>query len=510
MRRVSGDGFGSSSNDESSMKHDAGTPRFPPFLLPNGRSRCSVRGPAGPPHHGSHFARSRPVTMLPIPFELLSCSWPRPVEIRDERWVSEPEWDAPPSPFRPQPHWRMIEGEPAWTLDWCRLFRGSFIHLVGSQMRRFHVVFRIRAAETGTLVFWDDDGSIVRLGGRVVHEDRTLHPLRRSEVRVQAGDVLEVAHFQGEGEFTWAARTFAQPAADAEAVLAPWRDAVRDRVLRGNGPPLKFYTDGRNPLRAAVAVYSLVLNGFAPSSVLLYGSNQWKPAAVALLQAALPFAEVVSPTRVVNSLRTLGGPGLAELAQRHWFVMKACVALLDGPTEFCLLDDDFFVLDRVDEALDAFRTHDLVYAPDAEHGAEYLLKWGAALRERKPSPAGRFNAGLYWCRLAHDRKQLAMMMRRVRPGSHEPYMWEQGFIATVYAHRPTLALASERYLFPLFDGLPGGTLGYDYAGNPCGLTSVHFGGLGDKPRDDAMLYLAPQILARRTARPVDEALPLAG
>lgn len=448
--------------------------------------------------------------MLPIPFELLSCSWPRAVEMAGDRWVSEPDWDAPLSPYRPQPYWRMIEGQPAWTLDWCRLFRGSFAHLVGSEMRRFHVIFRIRVAETGTLVFWDDDGSIVRLGGRIVHEDRTLHPLRRSEIQVQAGDVLEVAQWQGEGEFLWAARTFASPAADAEAVLAPWRDAVRDRVLRGDGPPLKFYTDGRNPLRAAVAVYSLVLNGFAPSEVLLYGSEQWKPGAAAFLQAALPFAEVVSPTRVMNTVRTLGGPGLAELARRHWFVMKTCVALLDGPAEFCLLDDDLFVLDRVDEAIEAFRTHDLVYTPDSEHAEEYRLKWGAALREPAPSPAGRFNAGLYWCRLAHPRPLLAQMMRRVRPGFHEPYMWEQGFIATVYARRPTHALASQRYLFPLFDGLPGGTLGYDYAGNPCELASVHFGGLGDKPLDDAMLYLAPQILARRAAPAVDEALPLAG
>lgn len=448
--------------------------------------------------------------MITIPFELLSCSWPRPVVEAGGCWVSEPEWDAPPSPFRPQPQWRMIAGEPVWTIDWCGLFGSSFRHVAASEMRRFHVVFRIRAAETGQLVFWDDDGSIIRLGGQVVHEDRSAHAFAASAIDVQAGDVLEVAQWQNTGEWLWGARTPAVPAASAEAVYAPLVDVVSERVAGGDGPPLKFYTDGRNPLRAIVALYSLVLNGYAPSSVLLYGEYQWSPASAALLRAAFPFAEEVPTERVLAATLALGGPGLATMARRYWYVMKACVAMLDGPDEFCLIDDDLFVLGPVDDALEAFRTHDLVYTPDTDHTAEYHRTWGGAVREVAPSAAGNFNAGLYWCRRVEERRRLGALMARVRSAGCHPWVWEQGFIATAYTRRPVYALPSQRYLFPLFDGLPGGPLGYDYGGNPCDLASVHYGGIPDKPTDDAMRYVGPELLARRAARPVELALALAG
>ncbi|HKP76732.1 MAG TPA: hypothetical protein VJT67_14475, partial [Longimicrobiaceae bacterium] len=433
--------------------------------------------------------------MLTIPFELLSCSWPRPVVEVDGRWVSEPEWGAPLSPFRPQPQWRMIEGEPVWTIDWCRLFGSCFKHVVGSEMKRFHVVFRIRVAETGRMVFWDDDGSIIRLGGRVVHEDRSAHSFTASAIQVQAGDVLEVAQWQKAGEWMWGARTPSVPAASAAEVYAPLVDAVSARVDRGDGPPLKFYTNARHPLRAIVSLYSLVLNGYAPSQVLVYGSHQWSPEAGALLRAAFPFAQEVQTERVLSAALSMGGPGLATAARRYWYVMKACVAMLDGPDEFAVLDDDLFVLGPVDDALEAFRTHDLVYTPDTDHAREYHRAWGAATHELTPSHAANFNAGLYWCRRAEDRRRLGQMMARVRAVGCDPWVWEQGFIATIYTRRPVFALPTQRYLFPLFDGLPGGALGYDYAGNPCGLASVHYGGIPDKPTDDTMRYVGPELLA---------------
>lgn len=448
--------------------------------------------------------------MLTLPFELLSCSWPRPVMEEGGRWVSEPEWSAPPSPFRPQPLWRMMEGEPAWTIDWCALFRSGIASVVTSEMRRFHVVFRIRAAETGRLVFWDDDGCIIRLGGRVVHEDRTAHGPRRAEVAVQAGDVLEVAHWQSHGDWIWAARSPAEPAANAEAVFAPHREAVRERIRGGQGPPLKFFTDGRNPLRAVVAAYSLVLNGYAPSRLLLYGAHQWSAESARILRAALPFAEEVETARVLATARALGGPGLAEMARRSWFVMKTCVALLDGPEEFALVDDDLFVLGPVDDALEAFHEHDLVFTPDCDHARDYHRAWGGVFRQSRPSPAGCFNAGLYWCRRADDPRRLATRMAQVRADRCSPWLWEQGFIAAAYADRPLHELPTQRYFYPLFDGLPGGALGYDYAGNPCGFASLHFGGLPDKPDDTAMRYLGPQLLGRRAARAADPGLALAG
>jgi hypothetical protein len=285
---------------------------------------------------------------------------------------------------------------------------------------------------------------------------------------------------------------------------------VSARVAAGDGPPLKFFTDGRNPLRAIVAAYSLLLNGYAPSSVLLYGEHQWNPASAALLRAAFPFAEEVPTERVLATALSLGGPGLVAMARRHWYVMKTCVAMLDGPEEFGLIDDDLFVLGPVDDALEAFRTHDLVYTPDTDHTRDYHRTWATALHEVAPSHAGDFNAGLYWCRRVEDRRRLGTLMARVRAVGCDPWLWEQGFIATVYTRRPVYALPTQRYLFPLFDGLPGGSVGYDYGGNPCDLASVHYGGIPDKPTDDLMRYVGAELLARRAARPVDLGLALAG
>lgn len=444
-----------------------------------------------------------------IPFEVLSCSWPRPVRQEGGRWVSEPEWNAPPSPFRPSPAWRVVEGQPVWTIDWCALFRGGLASAVSSEMRAFHVVFRLRALSTGTLVFWDDDGSVIRLGGRVVHEDRGSHAMRRAEIEVSAGDVLEVAQWQLHGEWLWGGRAAGAPAARVEDLYGPHLEAARRRV-GGDGPPLKLYTSGQSPLRAVVAAYSLVLNGYAPSRILLYGQNQWSPAVAGFFAQALPFAEVVDTARVLDRARALGGSALADMARRHWFVMKACVALLDEPGEFCLVDDDLFVLGPVDDALEAFRTHDLVYTPDCDHGAEYHRAWGAVFRTRGPSPAADFNAGLYWARPVDEPRRLATQMTQVRADRCTPWTWEQGFIATAYARRPVHGLPTSRYFYPLFDGMPGGPLGYDWAANPCGFASVHFGGLREKPGDALTRWIAPALLARRAARGAEAPLARAG
>lgn len=58
---------------------------------------------------------------------------------------------------------------------------------------------------------------------------------------------------------------------------------------------------------------------------------------------------------------------------------------------------------------------------------------------------------------------------------------------------------TNRYSYPVFDGMPGGIVGYDYAGNPSGLVSVHFGGLFEKPSDTTTILLAADILGRQTA-----------
>lgn len=95
------------------------------------------------------------------PFDILSCSWPRPVVQENGRWTAEPEWDAPTMPTHPVPHWKSLGSEVCWTINWREHFkRGLKVwehHLCG-EMRGFHIVFRLRMRASGTLVFWDDDG----------------------------------------------------------------------------------------------------------------------------------------------------------------------------------------------------------------------------------------------------------------------------------------------------------------------------------------------------------------
>lgn len=449
--------------------------------------------------------------MLTIPFEVTSCSWPRPVAQAAGRWTSEPDWDAPPMPHAPCPSWRMVKGSPCWTIDWREHFsrdlRTAAPHR-GGEMKGFHVVFRLHVRRAGRLVFWDDDGSVIRRGGAVVHSDRGAHDLKRHELEVFEGEELEVAQWQHVGGWLWGARLAGEldgPRRALPETLAPYLAAVERRLRTPGGPPLKVYTSAASPLRCVVGVYSMILNGYAPSKVLLYGDYQWGEKARRLFAELLPFAEVVPTERVLAHVRSAGGPRLAQLASDYWYVMKTFVALLCPPEEFCLLDDDVFVLGPLDDALDAFARHDLVYAPDTEHGEEYLKVWGwLDAAGAGPLPTGGFNAGLYFMRNGTDPREVARHTLRVKPHYFMPHLWEQGYIATLFARRKTLRLPTERYNFSLFDGLPGGPLGYDYANNPCGFSSVHFGGLSEKPSDEATLHLLPHILGRGLGAAVDE------
>ena len=434
--------------------------------------------------------------MLTIPFELLSCSWPHPMGQRDGRWESEPEWDAPPAPLRPQPIWTLIDGEPVWLIDWCALFRAG--GMGWGEMRGFHVVFRIRIEVDGRFAFWADDGCIIRRGGQVVFEDRWAHRAARAELQVARGEVLEIAQWQLLGEWVWGARAADESPGDPAQPFRQASPAVRDRLLRPEGPPVKIFTSGGAPLRAVLAIYSLVLNGYSPSGVLLYGGDQWSSRARDLFDELLPFARRMDPDELVLTARALGGPQLADMARRYWWVGKACAALLDPTAEFALIDDDVVVLDRVDDALAAFASHDLVFTPDNDWTGAYLQMWSAASGVADLHGNGLMNAGLYWGRHAFDPWELARIMVRVPPEGQPAHFWEQGLIAATYAARPCFALSPQRYLFPVRDGLPGGMIGYDYQDNPCRFASVHFAALA-KPCDVAAGLIAARALARAGA-----------
>src|SRR4051794_37819624 len=104
------------------------------------------------------------------PFDVIDCSWPRPVQHTGGRWTSPAGWENAKMPVSPQPEWRVIDGVPCWAIDWRTFFNGGLVAWDGKcrgEMWGFHVVFRIRVAATGRLTFWSDDGCIVRRDGSV-------------------------------------------------------------------------------------------------------------------------------------------------------------------------------------------------------------------------------------------------------------------------------------------------------------------------------------------------------
>jgi hypothetical protein len=439
--------------------------------------------------------------MLTPPFDLISCSWPRPVTQDGDQWISEPDWDAPLMPILPQPQWVMVDDDACWHIDWCKVFDGGLKHWSGprasGEMRGFHVIFVIRVNTSGTLIFWDDDGSIIRRNDEIVHTDRTTHPPVRHEIAVSAGDHLEIAQWQNYGGWTWGARLVPQNASAHPSmdVLLPYVDRVKQRLRNPNGPALKMYFSGKTPAFTILALYSMILNGYRPSRVLVFGEYQWSEQSQELFGKFMPFADIVPNENVLRWLREAGGTRLASLAQQYWSVMKTCIGVLYPPGEYCFLDDDVFILDVVDDALVAFREHNLVFAPDADYSNDYLAAWSS----RGPLPTGRINTGLYWLRNTHDTSLLVRDLFRVLPLREPRWQWDQGFIAVHYRNEPSYQLSTQRYFYPYFDGLPGDFLGYDYASNPCGFASIHFGGLAEKPSDTVALLLAPSILDRHSS-----------
>jgi hypothetical protein len=433
------------------------------------------------------------------PFTLLDVSWPQPVQIESGRWTSDPVWDAPPMEAMPRWQLHLIGDDPYWLIDWRDFFRSGnkcWNPHEGGEMRGFHVVFRIETHQRGRLVFWDDDGSIVKRNGLIAHEDRAAHSMQRHELEVETGDILEVAQWQLGWGWQWCAalEKNSAPGKSIQSSFLKFHSAAESQLKQPNGPALKMYTNGSNPLRAIAGIYSMLLNGYTPSSILLFGEEQWPERSRSLFSQLLPFARVVPLQEALSHIRRQGGESLVTLARNYWFVMKACVALFIPPGESCLMDDDVFILDSVDDALSAFLQCDLVYTPDQDLGHGYLHTWGRLLGHNGAFTTGRFNAGLYWVRQLPDAHRLALNASRCRPGA--PVMWEQGLVAVAYARRRTHQLPSQRYLFVIFDGLPGGMHGYDYAKNPCRYSSIHYGGMAEKPSDGFSLQVLSDILER--------------
>src|SRR5437588_10059088 len=336
--------------------------------------------------------------MLQPPFDIISCSWPRPIEQRDNQWTSEPEWDAPLMPVLLQPHLELLNDELCWMINWRDVFRQGLKignPSMGGEMRDFHIVLHLRIKESGTLVFWDDDGSIIRKNGAIIHSDRNAHSLTRHEIEVEEGDLLDVAQWQFGWDWLWGAqilRSDGNAPPSAVDILMPYLQQVQQRLQRPEGPPLKVYTHGRTPICTIVAIYSLIVNGYVPSTVYLFGENDWNERARRLFETLLPFAQIISASQVLAHMRMLAGHRLADIANHYWFVMKFCVGIFYPPEVCCLMDDDVFVLERLDEALIASQEYDLVYAPDQDWGTGYLATWGRVFAHRGPLRTNKCSA----------------------------------------------------------------------------------------------------------------------
>lgn len=405
-------------------------------------------------------------------------------------------------PLLPQLQTREIDGRSCWMIDWRKVFshhlRFHHSHASG-EMRGFHVVFRVRARDSGTLIFWDDDGSIIRCNGKILHEDRECHALARHEIVVRAGDCLEIAQWQYHGDWIWAAcLDLAEDLSSTLDIFSEYLPRVRKRLAKPNGPPLKMYFGDGAPARTVLCLYSMVLNGYCPASIHIFGEYQWSDDARKLFEALLPFTKIVPTAEVLDTLNTLS-PGLAGMAKTHWLVMKLCSGVLCTPSEYCYLDDDIFILDSVEDATRAFQSCNLVYASDADYSADYSAIWNVPA-EKQPLSTGNINAGFYWLRNTHIPRSLVARILSRPPYLEKMWQWEQGFMAVEYSGETAFALPSQRYFYPYFDGLPGGITGYDYARNPCGFASVHFGGLAEKPSDATARMLVRQVLKPRRNR----------
>jgi hypothetical protein len=421
-----------------------------------------------------------------VPFELLSCSWPFPAP----QQAFNPEWQAPLTHLRPIPEWRR-QGEHAyWSIDWGELFRGGARFL--GTMRQFGVVFRIRLNADGKLVFTSPGCCAIRRGDLCVFEGA---PEPEAPVDVRAGDILEVAVSHGPNQWSWGARI--EPVANAGwELMSVHLPRVLARLREPTGPPLKIFTDARDPIRTVISIYSMILNGYSPSQVYIYGDYQWKPFAQSLLAQFLPFAAVVPLQDVRDQIAQVAPSQLADVARDNWFVMKSCVSLLCGPIHFCMMDDDLFILKPVSGAQALSLEHDFVFVPENDNALLYRSVWSDVFPESPVTRTARLNTALYWLRMRKDRNAAAGAMLRGLGKLEAAWAWEQGLYAHLFANETVLELPSEQYWYPFFCGLPGGMLGYDYANNPCGFTMVHFGGDVPKPSDGEALQLMPQILGR--------------
>ena len=365
-------------------------------------------------------------------------------------------------------------------------------------MRQFAVVFRIRLNAAGKLGFASRGSCALRRAERCVFEGVSDH---EECIDAKAGDILDIAVAHGPDEWSWGARIDSAANAGWE-LMNLHLPRVQARLREPTGPPLKIFTDARDPIRTVISIYSMILNGYSPSEVDIYGDYQWTSFAQSVLAPFLPFATVIPLEDIRSQISEVAPSELADVARDNYLVMKCCLTLLCDPPEFCMMDDDLFILRSVAGAQELFRNHDFVFVPEIDNASHYRPIWSDVFPDVPLTRTARLNGALCWLRMRKDRKAAADLMLRGLgklaglSKVEATWSWEQGFYAHLFANDAVLELPRELYWYPFFCGLPGGMLGYDYASNPCGFTMIHFGGDVEKPTDREALQLMPQILGQ--------------
>ncbi len=216
---------------------------------------------------------------------------------------------------------------------------------------------------------------------------------------------------------------------------------VLESLRYPNGPELWFFTDGESPHRALTAVYGIILNGYSPNGITLFGSHHWDDHARREFTALAPFATVAQSDLVFATIEQAMGRGLAAEARRRVEVERIAAPLVWPGGECCVAGDDVFVLNGVDDALRTAREHDLVIIADAETAPD-PPKAGLF---RSSRGLHKFPGSLYWVRRHVDSTRIAKVAALL---SSDAAPWPDrvyAMVALLYAGRPTALLPADRY-----------------------------------------------------------------
>jgi hypothetical protein len=299
--------------------------------------------------------------------------------------------------------------------------------------------------------------------------------------------------------------------AEIAHLLTPLAAAAAGRMVIPNGPTVAVYSDGTSPVRTAIAIYSLVLNGYAPHSVKVFGEHRWSEGTKAFFQASLPFAEIPATEELRSAIRRAGDKALERMIAENDFGLRAAMALFVSNDEMCILEDDVVIIDGLDEGVNRLRTHDLVYAPANDKGRQFRMRWPTVRKLPTALIAADFGGGLYWLRpTSHPALIAEYILQLAVPSGGEPDSdWLNGLIALSYARYDVWKLPE--HLHTNAATVSGDTheqqaqlreklLSYDYQHNPMRLCSICLDSPLRPLSDREALALVPSLFARSATR----------